>query len=60
MAEKKKEQEETPAQEIIAAFDRERAKAQEFQRRHTETVRDSRTRDRHVPNTFTDRRRSDR
>jgi len=34
------------AEEIIAAFDRERAQAQELRRRHFERVRDSRGQDR--------------
>jgi len=40
--------------EIIAAFDRERAQAQELNRRHTEHVRTTRTHDRPAS---TDRRR---
>jgi hypothetical protein len=35
-----------PAEEIIAAFDRERAEANELRRRHSEQVRSSRANDR--------------
>ena len=35
-----------PAEEIIAAFDRERAEAQELHRRHTEKVRAAHAHDR--------------
>jgi hypothetical protein len=37
-----------PTDEIIAAFDRERAEANELRRRHTEQVRTSRSNDRPV------------
>jgi len=36
----------TPTEDIIAAFDRERAEANELRRRHSEQVRLSRTNDR--------------
>lgn len=39
-----------PTEDIIAAFDRERAEANELRRRHTEQVRSSRTNDRPVGN----------
>ena len=47
MAERKKSPE-SRAEEIIAAFDRERAVARELNRRHTEHVRSSYSRDRQV------------
>jgi hypothetical protein len=40
------------AEEIIAAFDRARAEANDLQRRHTEQVRSSRSNDRPVNNDF--------
>jgi hypothetical protein len=40
----------TPTEDIIAAFDRERAEANELRRRHSEQVRSSRTNDRPVRN----------
>jgi len=48
MGEDKKGQKVRPAEEIIAAFDRERAEANDLHRRHTELVRASRTNDRPV------------
>jgi hypothetical protein len=39
-----------PTEDVIAAFDRERAEANELRRRHTEQVRSSRTNDRLVAN----------
>ena len=39
-----------PAEEIIAAFDRERAEANELRRRHSEQVRSSRSNDRPAAN----------
>jgi hypothetical protein len=42
----------TNAEEIIAAFDRARAEANDLQRRHAEQVRSSRTNDRPVNNDF--------
>jgi hypothetical protein len=38
----------TPTEDIIAAFDRERAEANELRRRHSEQVRSSRANDRLV------------
>jgi hypothetical protein len=40
----------SPTQDIIAAFDRERAEANELRRRHSEQVRSSRTNDRQLVN----------
>jgi hypothetical protein len=40
----------SPTEDIIAAFDRERAEANELRRRHSEQVRSSRTNDRQVVN----------
>ncbi len=37
-------------EDVIAAFDRERAEANELRRRHAEQVRSSRSNDRPVPN----------
>jgi hypothetical protein len=39
-----------PTEDVIAAFDRERAEANELRRRHTEQVRSSRYNDRPVVN----------
>lgn len=39
-----------PTEDVIAAFDRERAEANELRRRHTEQVRSSRNNDRPVGN----------
>jgi hypothetical protein len=50
MGEDKKGQKVRPAEEIIAAFDRERAEANDLQRRHAELIRASRTNDRPVRN----------
>jgi hypothetical protein len=43
-----KEQQQTRTEEIIAAFDRERAEARELNRRHLERIRASREYDRQV------------
>jgi hypothetical protein len=40
----------TPTEDVIAAFDRERAEANELRRRHIEQVRSSRSNDRTVGN----------
>ena len=53
MAEERKSQVVLPAEDVIAAFDREREQARELNRRHTELVRASRANDRPVR---TDRR----
>jgi hypothetical protein len=54
MGERDKPRERKPAEEIIAAFDRERAKSQELQRQHTENVRNAHANDRQ---SFIERRR---
>jgi hypothetical protein len=46
MREERKSQQTRPTEDILAAFDRERAEAHELHRRHTEQVRASRAADR--------------
>jgi hypothetical protein len=46
MGETKDPQERRPTEEIIAAFDRERAEAEELRRRHSEKVRAANANDR--------------
>jgi hypothetical protein len=48
MGEDRKSKNRHAAEEIIAAFDRERAEANDLQRRHAEQVRSSRANDRLV------------
>jgi hypothetical protein len=46
MSEERKSQQFHSSEEVIAAFDRERAEANELRRRHTEQVRSARSNDR--------------
>jgi hypothetical protein len=45
---RREERERRPAEELIEAFDRQRSKAHDLERRHEEMMRESRERDRQV------------